>query len=213
MGKAAAPALAILALLSGAALADPAGDYAALVTAAQDGDPGTDYTAMRLAYAQLADYDPYGIKTNGLMQDGQSAYLAKDCKTALEKFKAAIAIDFTISQAHALSADCMEQAGDQAAEKREEAIAQGLFDSIMTSGDGQRPESAFIVVSLHEEEVVLAVAGLQGTAQALLDTKEGPVDQISVADEKTGKKGTLYFNVTALFAGMARQKEKPEPTP
>ena len=93
MRSSAALACLMLGLLAGTAKADPAGDYKALLTAAEDGDPGVDYTAMRLAYAQLAQYDPYGIKTKTLMHDGRAAYAAKDCKTALAKFKAAIAID------------------------------------------------------------------------------------------------------------------------
>ena len=213
MRKLAALSLAMLLLRAANANADPAGDYAALVTAAQDGDPGTDYTAMRQAYAQIADYDPYGDKTNVFMRDGRAAYVAKDCKTALEKFKAAIALNFTISEAHALSADCLEQAGDQTAEKREEAIAQGLFDSIIMSGDGEKPDTAFTVMTLQEEEVILAVAGLQGTGQALVNTDHGPVDKISVTDEKSGEKGAVFFNVNALFVGRARQKANTAPNP
>lgn len=213
MRKSAALACVMLVLLPGLALADPAGDYNALVTAAEDGDPGVDYTAMRLAYTQLAQYDPYGLKTNILMHDGRAAYVAKDCKTALAKFKAAIAIDFTISEAHALSADCLERAGDKKGEAREQAIAQGLFNSIMISGDGESPKTAFFVVSLHEEEMVLAIAGLEETGQALLKTQDGPVDKISVTNAKTGKTGTLYFNVTAFFAAMARQKPHPNSSP
>lgn len=206
--KAAALSLAAWMLLPLTASADPAGDYAALVTAAKDGDPGTDYTAMRQAYAMIKEYDPYGAKTNALMQDGQNAYVAKDCKTALAKFQAAIALDFILSDAHALAADCLEQAGDKAGEKREESIAQGLFDSIITSGDGEKPETAFHIVSMHEEEAMMAVAGVNGTARELLTTDAGPVDKISITDSKTGEKGAVYFNLSAIMIGTAIQKGK-----
>lgn len=213
MRNVAAFSLAFLFALPITAFADPAGDYAALITAAQKGDPGTDYTAMRQAYAMLADYDPYGRKTNDLIRDGEAAYVAKDCKTALEKFKAAIALSFTLSDAHALSADCLEQAGDKAGEAREEAIAQGLFDSVIISGDGESPETAFHVVTLHEEGVILAIAGLHGTAQALLSTDHGPVDKISVVDPKTEQKSAIFFNVSALMIGTAPKKAEPEKAP
>jgi hypothetical protein len=178
--------------------ADPAGDYGALVTAAQDGDPGVDYTVMRQAYTQTPDYDPLGKRTDGLMHDAEAAYVAKDCKTALAKFKMAIAFNFTLSDAHALSADCLEQAGDKKGEAREQAIAQGLFNSLMGSGDGRSPKTAFWVVTRHEEEVVLAIAGLEGKGQATLKTDRGPVDKFAVTDLKTGKKGTMYFNGSAM---------------
>ena len=208
MTKAAAFSIALWMLLPGLAMADPAGDYAALVTAAKEGDPGTDYTAMRQAYALIGEYDPYGEKTNALMRDGQAAYLAKDCKTALAKFQTAIALAFILSDAHALAADCLEQAGDKTGEKREEAIAQGLFDSIITSGDGEKPETAFHIVTMHEEEAMMAVAGVNGTARELLATDSGPVDKISTTDAKTGEIGAIYFNLSAIMIGSALHKRK-----
>jgi hypothetical protein len=207
MKKAAALALTMSMLLPAGAMADPAGDFAALVTAAKEGDPGTDYTAMRQAYAMIPEYDPYGQKTNMLMRDGQAAYVAKDCKTALEKFRAAIVLDFIIPDAHALSADCLEQAGDKDGEKREEAIAQGLFDSIIISGDGEKPDTAFHIVTLQEEGVILAVAGVNGTGRELIATDSGPIDKISVTDTGTGKKGAVFFNISAVMIGTEFQKK------
>jgi hypothetical protein len=218
MNKLAAFSLLALLLFPAVAAADPAGDYAALITAAKEGDPGTDYTAMRQAYAMIPEYDPYGERTSALMRDGQAAYVAKDCKTALEKFKAAIALDFTISEAHALSADCLEQAGDKDGEKREEAIAQGLFNSIILSGDGEKPDTAFRIVSMHEEGMILSVAGLNGTGREALATDGGPVDKVNIVDASTGKKGAVFFNVTAIMIGTALQEKnskraKPAPKP
>lgn len=210
MRKAAALVLTIMMLQTTAAAADPAGDYAALITAAKDGDPGTDYTAMRQAYAMIAQYDPFGEKTNALMRDGQAAYVAKDCKTALEKFKAAIALDFTLSDAHALSADCLEQAGDKAGEAREEAIAQGLFNSLLGSGDGESPATAFRIVTMHEETVILAVAGVNGTKKTTITTDQGPVEKIDITDQETGKKGAVYFNTGVVVLASAMQKAKPK---
>lgn len=211
MRKAAALILTVMMLQPVAAMADPAGDYAALITAAKDGDPGTDYTAMRQAYAMIADYDPFGDKTNALMRDGQAAYVAKDCKTALEKFKAAIALNFTLSDAHALSADCLEQAGDKAGEAREEAIAQGLFNSLISSGDGNSPATAFRIVTMHEEGVILAVAGVNGTKKTVITTDQGPVEKIDITDQQTGKKGAVFFNTGVVVLASAMQKAKSRP--
>jgi len=197
MAKKAALVLGLL-LLPPAAWADPASDYEALVTAAKDGDPGVDYTVMRQAYTQTPDYDPFGKKTDGLMQDAQAAYIAGDCKTALAKFKMAIAFNFTLSDAHALSADCLERAGDKKGEAREEAVAQGLFKSILGSGDGRTPKTAIWVVTRHEEVVVFAVAGLNGKGQTTLSTERGPIDKFTVTDVKTGRTATMYFNVSAM---------------
>jgi hypothetical protein len=192
-----------LLLLPLAAWAGPAEDYAALVTAAKDGDPGVDYTVMRQSYTRTPDYDPFGRKTDGLMHDAQAAYIAGDCKTALAKFKMALAFNFTLSDAHALSADCLEKAGDKNGMAREEAIAQGLFNSIGSTGTGRTPKTALWVVTRHEEIVVFALAGLDGKGQTTLSTDQGPVDKFTVTDVKTGKTGTMYFNVSAMAASGA----------
>ncbi len=210
MRKKTAATLAILLLLPGVALADAAGDYAALVTAAKEGDPGTDYTAMRQAYLMLPDYDPSGEKTEQLMKEGQAAYAAKDCKTALEKFKAATEITFVLSDAHALMADCLEQAGDKAGETREEAIAQGLFNSIMSSGDGAKPDTAFRVISLSEETAIMAVAGVNGTRREIINTDAGPVEKITIKDAATGQEGAVYFNVGAIVMSLALKEKNSE---
>lgn len=209
MQRAAALVLTIMMLQATAAIADPAGDYAALITAAKEGDPGTDYTAMRQAYAMIGDYDPFGDKTNALMRDGQAAYVAKDCKTAMQKFRAAIALNFTLSDAHALSADCLEQAGDKTGEQREEAIAQGLFNSLISSGDGESPATAFRIVTMHEETVILAVAGVNGNKRTTIATDQGPVEKIDITDQQTGKKGAVYFNTGVVVLASAMQKAKP----
>ena len=211
MKKKAALILTVMMLQPAAAMADPAGDYAALVIAAKDGDPGTDYTAMRQAYAMIAEYDPFGEKTIALMRDGQAAYVAKDCKKALEKFNAAIALNFTLSDAHALSADCLQQAGDKAGEAREEGIAQGLFNSLLSSGDGESPSTAFRIVTMHEETVILAVAGVNGTKKTVITTDQGPVEKIDITDQQTGKKGAVFFNTGVVVLASAMQKAKSRP--
>ena len=201
--KHAALTLGLMLLPVAAWAAGPADSYAALVTAAKDGDPGVDFTIMRQTYTQTPDYDPMGKKTNGLMHDAQAAYIAKDCKTALAKFKMAIAFNFTLSDAHALSADCLGQMGDKKAEAREDAIAQGLFNSIVSSGNGKTPKTAFWVVSRHEEEVVFAVAGLDAKGNGTSKTDRGLVDKFTVSDLKTGKTAPMYFNVSVMAASAA----------
>ena len=198
MRKLAALSITLLLLLpAAAAMADPAGDYEALVTAAKEGDPGTDYMALRRAYVLLPIYDPFGQKTKGLIQDAEDAYVKKDCKTALGKFREAIAINFTLSDAHALSADCMEQLGDKKGEAREDTVAKGLFYSIIASGNGHTPQTAFDVVTRHEEGVVIQTAGLNVTGQSLAVSKVGPIDKIEVTDPQTGKKAQ-FISTSAL---------------
>ena len=170
---------------------------------------------MRQAYAMIPEYDPYGEKTNALMRDGQAAYVAKDCKTALEKFRTAIALDFILSDAHALSADCLEQAGDKEGEKREEAIAQGLFDSIIISGDGEKPETAFHIVTMHEEERDLAVAGRErhGARIAHHRLRAGGQDQRHRCQDRQERRGVFQSQRRHDRHRGSEEKSKAAPAP
>jgi hypothetical protein len=57
----------------------------------------------------------------------------------------------------------------------------------------------------------MAVAGVNGTGRELLTTDAGPVDKVSITDAKTGDKGAVYFNLSAIMIGTATQKAKPKP--
>src|SRR6266850_7871936 len=85
------------------------------------------------------------------------------------------------------------------------AIARGLISSISASGDGKTPETAFPVISVREEYIYLLVNDYKVTMQALLQTKDGPVDAMSAVNNKTGRNETVYFGINRLFASLAKQ--------
>jgi hypothetical protein len=55
--------------------------------------------------------------------------------------------------------------------------------------------------------VILAVAGVDGTGREVLTTDGGPVDKISVTDVSTGKKGAVFFNISAVMIAAAPEKK------
>lgn len=194
----------VLLLQFSAAIADPVSDYTSLVNKAKQGDSDVDFAAMRAAYAMLPDYDPYGGKTDSLMKAGMSAFRADNCKAALENFQSAIALNFTISDAHAVMAECLKRSGDERGGEREIAITRGLLDSVLASGDGRSVETAFHVTHFYEEQLILRLSKLRETGQALLNVKTSAVDKITAINDK-GEQRILYFDVAPLLEGTARQ--------
>ena len=70
----------------------------------------------------------------------------------------------------------------------------GLVDSILASGDGRTPQTAFVVISIAEEYAILRVFQLKPARQALID---GGIDAITV--ENDGRTATIYFNPAAQW--------------
>lgn len=178
--------------------------YARLVGKASNGDMDTNYTALRLSYVQSDDYDPYSTRTRPLFEDTWQALNAKDCATVIAKSNALLKIDFTRIVIHALRSNCFDQLGDAANASRELTIGRGLAASLLGSGDGKSPSSAYVVVTLNEEGFVLHQLGVRQEQQSLVNDSGHEYDLISGTD-KAGNRTSVYFEVSNLFAGLSRE--------
>ncbi|MGD0142707.1 MAG: DUF4919 domain-containing protein [Rhizomicrobium sp.] len=185
-------------------IAPSAALYAKLVEKARNGDADTNYTALRLSYVQSEGYDPYSTRTRPLFEDIWQALNAKDCSGAIAKSNELLRIDFTRIVIHALRSDCFGRLGDAANASRELAIGRGLAASLLASGDGKTPSTAYVVVTLNEEGFVLHELGVTEEQQALVNDNGHEYDRIAGTD-KAGKKTSVYFEVSNLFAGLSRE--------
>ena len=180
-------------------------EYAKWVAKAMNGDADTDYTALRASYTKTDNYDPYSADTHALFEAAWQAVKSNDCSVALEKSEAILKVDFTRIVAHAFEHECYSTAGDAARATRELAIARGLAESLLHSGDGKSLETAYVVVTLNEENFVLSSLGIIPKAQSLVNKSGHMYDLMQGTDGKTpGQKG-VYFNVDYLFAGLDKQ--------
>jgi hypothetical protein len=178
--------------------------YAKLVEKARNGDADTNYTALRLSYVQSDGYDPYSTSTRPLFEDTWQALSAKDCAGAIAKSNELLRIDFTRIVIHAVRSDCFDQLGDSANASRELAIGRGLAASLLSSGDGKSPSTAYVVVTLNEEGFVLHQLGVRQEQQSLVNDSGHEYDLISGTD-KAGNRTNIYFEVSNLFAGLSRE--------
>ncbi len=198
---------------SGAAIADapPPSEnapsawlYAKLVGKASNGDADINYTALRLSYVQSDVYDPYSTRTRPLFEGTWQALNAKDCAAVIAKSNELLRIDFTRIVIHALRSNCFDQLGDAANASRELAIGRGLAASLLGSGDGKSPTSAYVVVTLNEEGFVLHQLGVKQEQQSLVNDSGHEYDLISGTD-RAGNRTSVYFEVSNLFAGLSRE--------
>jgi hypothetical protein len=125
--------------------------YDELAARAAAGDKSVDFTAMRAAYPFTKQWDAFSRTIAPLIEQASAAAKGKDCATALEKTDEVLKIDYTDIEAHRVRSDCLK--GDAA--RIESRIASGLMDSLMHGGNGKSEQTAYPVMSLHEEEDIL----------------------------------------------------------
>ena len=165
--------------------------YARLIDKARNGDADTNYTALRLSYAQSEGYDPYSTRTRPLFEDVFHAISAKDCTVAIAKSDELLKIDFTRIVIHAVRSDCFNRLGDEGNASRELVIGRGLAASLLSSGDGRSPSTAFVVVTLNEEGFVLQDMGVRQEDQSLVNEGGHEYDLISGGSTRAATRPTF----------------------
>jgi hypothetical protein len=139
-------------------------DYVAQVKA---GKIEIDYTAFRLAYAASSKYAPYGVVE--ILSKLKKAYDAGDCPSAMAHAREVFDVNFVHMEAHKIAAFCLKKAGNEEEARREYAMFLGLFSSVLKSGNGMSPETAFVVIAVDEEYSVLETASLTPVKRALVN--------------------------------------------
>jgi hypothetical protein len=125
--------------------------YDDLTAKAAAGDRTVDFTVLRSAYPFTRQWDVYSATSGPIMEQAKVAAKGKDCAIALEKLDEVLKIDYTVIIAHQVRSDCLK--GDAA--RVESRIADGLMRSLTHAGNGRSEDSAYPVMTMHEEGDVL----------------------------------------------------------
>jgi hypothetical protein len=81
------------------------------------------------------------------------------------------------------------------------------MESVLKSGDGRTPESAYTVISTDEEYAFLGVLGLKMKTQSLIKVKNSSYDLLEVVD-KEGNGMKIYFNIDIPFNWLDNKMKK-----
>jgi len=163
-----------------------------------------DFDSLRLAYDQRSDLQDRCVLGRPLEQALEHA--------AQQRWRKLLALSGPWLQScpidldfHALHADALAglERGDEAELHRQWRI--GLVNSTLRSGDGRKPESAYIVVSKDEAEAVIRALGLTVVKQ--LPARNG-LDSYEVVSQQ-GARSTLYFNASTSLGRMFHEAPLP----
>ncbi len=181
-----------------AAAADPPSEYATLLAALKGGNTSVDYARLRLSWMDSPEYK--AAKDTLSAEDAMWKELnAKQFAQALKDAETVLESEYVNIDAHfvAYAANKELGAGDKA--EFHLAVFRGLLNSIQSSGDGLKPETAGVVIDVSEEYVLLRALGYQPAGQSVTHKDGHSYDIMKVKKREDGSEATFYFNVDIPF--------------
>jgi hypothetical protein len=169
--------------------------YENMVERVRGGDQTIDFRQLRLAYMDSKSYS-YGPDTEPQKKAMTAALNSKDFHGAIRNADAVLASHYVDMDAHFTEYIANRELNDTDKADFHKFVLQGLLKSITDFGDGKTPETAFQVIQVHEEYVLLRFMGVGlPESQSLLHKNGHSYDEIKFKDPKSGQSVTLYFNV------------------
>lgn len=165
--------------------------YADLVAKVKAGDKSVDFKELRFAYAD----SPGGPDTDTQKKAMMSALNSKNYADALKNADRVLASDYVDMDAHFAEYIAYRELKNEEQAEFHKLVLQGLLDSIMYPGDGKSFETAFQVIQVHEEYVVLRFMGLMPSKQSMSEKNGHSYDVMEAVNPKSNEKVTLYFNI------------------
>jgi hypothetical protein len=182
-------------------------DYQLLLKRVMNSDRTVDFKALRLSYAETTDYKPYGedkAKKSGMFE----ALRNKDYEKAVSAAQAILEKKFVDIEAHFVSSIAFRETKNLEKYNFHHFITKGLVDSILDSGDGKTPETAFVVIETAEEYTLLGMTGFEVVRQSLIKSNGHSYDKMEVKHRKTGEPAIFFFNVDIPFNWLNKQFKK-----
>jgi hypothetical protein len=177
--------------------------FLSLLERVKRADLTIDFTELRMSYAQTSKYDPYNFSIGELRNSMVSALDAQNYELALKLADDILTQNYIFTDAHLVAIRAYENLGRTEEAKYHRYVLDGLIGSMLQSGDGKTPESAFVVVLIEEEYVILAVLQIADADQAQRDIGGQFYDVFNSVDPQTNSPVEVYFNIDIPFGALA----------
>jgi hypothetical protein len=180
--------------------------YTLLVERAKKGEATVDYVQMRDAFVEWVNDDKN--KTEAPDRDKMvEAFKKDDYAKATELVEIVLDYEFVNRNLHLAAEDAYRKLGDETKANFHRDIAQKLLQALLSTGDGKTAETAYRVLTVKEEYLIMKELGYTVSSQSLMSIKGNHYDVLSGVDKKTGKEVELYFEIGSFFGG-GKKNEK-----
>ena len=176
----------------------PKRSFAALLERAKKSDATLDFKELRMAYAETADYSPYGgdRETRKKMF---AALNAREFDAAVESAEKILAKNYVEINAHFVAYVAHRESGRSEKAVFHKFMFDGLVKSISGSGDGKTAETAYVVITTDEEYTLFNILGLRPAGQALITQNGHSFDRTTATNPKTNETVVYFFNIDKPF--------------
>lgn len=171
--------------------------YEALVKRVKGGDLKIDFGAMRQAFTESKGFSRFGSAGKREMF---ATLNAKKFTEALALAEKQLDTNYVDLNAHYIAFASNRALKNEDKAKFHLQMFQGLVQSIVDGHDGQSPATAYSVISIDEEHVVITyLEFVYAGKQALMEDKGHHYDMMTVTDPKTKKETNLYFEIDRFY--------------
>lgn len=169
--------------------------YEEMVERVKGGDQTIDFRQLRFAYMDSKSYS-HSPDTEPQKKAMTTALNSKDFQGAIKNADVVLASNYVDMDAHFVEYVANRELNLSDKADLHKFVLQALLKSITDFGDGKTPETAFQVIQVHEEYVLLRFMGVGlPESQSLLHKNGHSFDEVKFKDPKSGEPITLYFNV------------------
>ena len=152
-----------------------------------------DFTELRNTFAKRADFEMRCVLNSPKVEWGK-AMEAGQFQKAYELASAWLNQCPVDASAHMWAYGALKQLGDVAKADEHKRWYWGIIDSILKTGDGKSPRTAYVTISIAEEYKVLQYKGLKPVEQSVVNGPPTVDKLIAVPMNNNGDKTTIYFN-------------------
>ncbi|OGF44827.1 MAG: hypothetical protein A2231_12600 [Candidatus Firestonebacteria bacterium RIFOXYA2_FULL_40_8] len=167
--------------------------YESTLKSVMAGDFDSDFERLRMAFTKTSNYDPYNSDEN--KDSMYKAFRNEKYEEALKLGKAILEKEYVDMDTQMVCSMCYMKTKNEELEEFHRQVFYGLLNSILDSGDGKTPETAYRVIKVREEYVLLSEQGYKVLKQSLVKAKTGNCDLMEVKNMETGEESKSYFNV------------------
>ncbi len=179
------------------------GKYSDLLERLQAADMTINFSELRQSYVQSDEYKPYRddiLENQTKMQKALKKGNFAEARTAAESI---LKKEYLNLEAHLICRVSSDSLGETGRAEFHAWVLDGLIDAILASGDGLTQATAYHVLTVSEEYVVLDVLGLRSEQQSLQHADDGTsYDVFNVKDKNSGEKREIYFDITPMMAAL-----------
>lgn len=171
------------------------------------------YLQARMELAKAEDYNPYPLQIMHLGFLQEHYKLASDPEKSIQEINEPLKQLSDIYplgiQVNNAIADFLEYVADNSGDNvntkslldvatKKRSKARAILSTILVSGDGKAPSSAYKVINIIEEDAVLEHFGFIKVSQSVIEVNSIPYDEL-VVNDKNGVKNKLYFDISLFY--------------